>query len=363
MVAAVALVVSLAAGGARAQSPEEPSVDAGATDPKISTQEKIEQLVQGGDGFVKKAERLERGGRPAEAKDQYLRALSAFELAHQLSPSPALLLSRAMVEQALERWVEAATHYRGFLKEAVSAPAEVRADAERRFEIVKLSLGVLTLTIDPDGSQVAIDATTVGTSPLTEPIFVLPGQYVLTITSDGYQPLEQKLVIEAGSESERTFELEPVQVYVQPLPAPEPEVVLPPPDPPSKAVMGVTAGIAVAAASAAVVTGIWAINKSDTAHDDAVTEAERDDARDVGKRLALTTDLLLAGAGVAAVATAYYYRNVYQPRWRAYVQRQREYRESASGGGGRSRRRGVAVTMTPWLQPQAGGLAITGLLW
>jgi len=373
----VAITVLAAAPPVWAQPEPEPEVemegdaaDAPApVEPDPAAKAEAKKLLAGGDTFFKKGDYQKRKKRPADAKAQYERALAAYTKAYELVPNPKILFPIASAEQELERWVDAATHYRQFLAQATDADAKLRADAEQRLETVKLSIGVLALAITPEGAQVALDGNPVGTAPLAEPLFVAPGEYTLSITADGYHPFEQKVTIEAGSESERTFDLEQVKVIIEPPRPPPVREVPPPPEAPSKLVLYVGGGLTVAMLGGTVATGLIAVGKSDTFHDETKSARTREDARTSGKNLALVSDALLAGTVVAAGVTAYYYLKIYKPKTTAHARELKEYRESNElsrrddRGSREVTREMPKVLVAPWVQADAGGLAITGLLW
>ncbi len=346
-----------------------PATPAAPAEPDPATKAAARKLIAGGDAFFKKGDNLQRKKRSAEAKAQYERALGAYEKAYQLVATPRVLLSMAILAEELERPLDAARHYRGFLAAAPDADPKLRADAEQRLETVKLSIGVLALAVTPEGAEIVIDGTSAGASPLTAPLFLAPGEYTLAITAEGYQPLEQKIAIEAGSESERSFELQAVSVIIEAPRAPPPPVErAPTPPAPSKLVLFVGGGVTVAALGGAVATGLMAMGKNRT-FKDSMSATEREDARTSGKNLALITDGLIVGTLVAAGATTYYYLKIYRPRSRDHAHQMKAYREQHDEYA-RVMPRGAGpgadvpkVIVTPWVQANAGGLAVTGLLW
>lgn len=346
-------------GGAPALDPEEAKVAA-------------RKLLDGGDGFLKKGDQLAKRKKAAEAAAQYERALAAYQKAYELVPNAQILFPIAVAEEKLAQWPDAARDFRRFLTLVPDADPKLRADAERRLETAKLQVGVLALVITPDGTQVSLDDQPVGTSPLADPLYLAAGEYKLAFAADGYQPLEQRVAIEVGSESERTFELQPIPIVVEtprPRPPPPPAVVLPPP--PSKLPLVLAGGLTVGLAAGATTFGLLAIGKHSTFADESVPYAEREDARTSGKRMALLADGLLVGTVVAAGVTAYYYFKIYQPKVKARAARQREQRQQfdefahvprAHGPGPASQSLAPKVLVTPWVERSAGGVVLTGNL-
>jgi len=326
-------------------------------EPDPATKAAAKKLLDGGDAFLKKGDSYTKRKKAAQATAEYERALAAYTKAFDLVGNPKIYFPIASAEEKLERWLPAATHYRQFLAGAGEVDAKLRAEAEKRLEGVKLNIGVLALTITPEGAQVAIDGNPVGTAPLAEPLFLAPGEYALSVTADGYKPLEQKLTIEAGSESERSLELESAAVIidtpVKPPPPPEPP---PPPPPPSKLALYATGGLTLAFVAGATTTGIMAKSRNNVWKDESASAGRRENARTSGKSLALLTDGLIVGTVVAGGLAAYYYMKIYKPK-------QREYRQKlVDRKNGALVRLPSKVLVTPWVQGDGGGLVLTAPL-
>jgi hypothetical protein len=337
---------------------ETPPTPPPADDP--ATKAAARKLLDGGDAFLKKGDAYAKRKKPDKAIAEYERALAAYQKAYELVPNPKILFPIAIAEQKLERHVDSAKHFRQYLNDAGDSDPKTRADAESRLETIKLNIGVLKLEVTPEGAVVTIEGNEVGTAPLALPVFLAPGEYTLNITADGYKPLEQKLTIEAGSESERSFELESAAVIidapVKPPPPPEPP---PAPPAPSKMMLYVAGGATLAFLAGATTTGIIAMSKQSTFEKNPDTPAG-EDARKSGKSMALLTDGLILGTVVAGGLTAYYYTKIYKPKHREWEQKMED------------RKNGVMVRreppprpkflVTPWVQGDGGGLVLTAPL-
>jgi hypothetical protein len=286
-------------------------------DPK--TKAEARKLIDGGDQFLKKGDYLEKHGKHDQATADYERALAAYQKAFDLVANAQIYFAIAGAEEKLGRWLDAAGHYEKMLAEATDMKPALKDAATARLEAVKDNLGQVTLTVSPDGTHVTLDGKEVGTTPLAKPLLVDPGEYTLGFTHDGYTPMEQKIKLEAGSESERTFTLQPLPVVVE-KPRPPP----PPPAPPPKAdkmPLYIGAGATGAFAVSALVTGIVAVKKHGTFTDAGVDAATREAARTSGKHYALACDLSIVGAVAAGGFTAYWYVKKYKPEQRALEQR------------------------------------------
>lgn len=322
-----------------------------------ATKAAAKKLLDGGDGFLKKGDYFVKRKKLDQAKAEYERALAAYTKAHELVPNPKIFYPMAIAEEKLEKWVDEATHLRRFLADAPDADAKMRADAEKRLENAKLNLGVFTLTVVPEGAEVVIDGNVVGTAPLADPLFLAPGEYTLLITAAGHKPMEQKIAVEAGSESERTFELESAAVIVETPrpPPPPPEIPLPPK--PNKLPLYAAAGLTGAFFIGATTTGILAIGKHGTFTDENADDDVREDARQSGKSLALLTDGFVLGTIVAGAVTAYYFQKVYKPRNAEYKKKLLERENQLDEYAGAPK-----IYVTPWVQAGAGGLVLSGEL-
>ena len=341
--------------------PAEPAID-----PEMA-KVMAKKLIAGGDDFFKKGDQLAKRKKLKDAQEKYERALAAYQKAFELVPNPQIYFPIAQAEDKLERWVDAASHYRRFVTDAPEADAGLLTKATARLEAIKLNIGVITLAVQPEGAEVAIDGAVVGAAPLAEALFLAPGEHALTITAEGYQPSEQQLAIEAGSEAERTFELEPVPAVIVDTPPPPPPPVAPPPSipGPSKVPLVLGGSVAVAQVGGATVTGVMALGRHETFVDDGASPTRRENARTEGKNLALITDGLIVGGVVAAGVTAYYYVKVYGPKRRAWEQKKRERAMGAASlDPFRPRVLGPApgpkVVVTPWVEG-SGRTTVTGL--
>ena len=305
-------------------------------------------LVKQGDAATKKA-KLD------EAKQLYENALTAFTNAYAASEDLALYVEIGAVNEKLGRFDVAATSYRKVVTVKTGVKADVLRKATTRFDDVTAKVGSLTLGIKPDETTVTLAGVDVGKSPLAEALFLMPGAYTFSFTADGFQPKDVEIKIEAGSESERSIELEPIKIIIStPTPDYEPPVEIVKPVLPSKLPLIIGASVTGAAAITAVVTGLMARKKHDTFVAPASTGDEREDARVAGKNLALTTDIAIGVGVVAAGVTAGYYLFKYRPAVKKY---DAESRPPPTRAPGLSM---AKVLVSPWVKGDAGGFALAG---
>jgi hypothetical protein len=214
-----------------------------------------------------------------------------------------------------------------------------------RVEAVTGHLVAIELTVEPEASEVTVDGDIPIGREAGEPLYVSAGEHEIHVSADGYT--DRELDVE-GREGERVR----LVVTLEPAPEVPPEETPPPketPPPvaasPSAMPLFIGGGATATFGIAATVTGLMALSAHDTFADDTLMAAEREDARDRGKALALTTDLLTVGAVAGAAYTAYYYLAVYRPG-NAHTER------PASAGG--------RMWLTPFATARASGVALGG---
>jgi tetratricopeptide (TPR) repeat protein len=319
---------------AQPEAPEQPAPD-GARDPK-----EAKRWLDAGDTLIKGGDKLARRGKTEEATSQYERALIAYQKAQELSGSAQVFFAIGAAYEKLGKSAEALLAYRKVTLQVSDKPQLVEIATQRMAELAQ-TVGLFTANVQPAGADLLLDGEPIGEAPLGEPLVLAPGSYQLAIVADGYQPLEVKIQIDAGSESERTFKLEPVPVvFGQVKDAPPPGPKHRPPPKANKTLVWVGAGTTVTLLGVAVATGALALSRNSTFEDPMSTQDERDRAEASGRRLALASDVCLAGAVLAAGFTTYYYLSVYKPRAR------REARESRA-----------KAAIVPWVQRTAGGVS------
>ncbi|HEV7557624.1 MAG TPA: PEGA domain-containing protein, partial [Kofleriaceae bacterium] len=255
-------------------------------DPKIAKKwlSAAQQLVQKGDYYTSHK-------RDDDAKAQYVNAVTAYQKSIEAGDDISVYYELASVEIKLQSFTDAARHLKVVVGNATVKPAIVK-QAQTKLDDVATKIGFLTLTITPDETVLTLDGKELGTSPLKEPLVLLPGTYQLALSANGFEPKEVELKIDAGSESERKIDLDPKKVEVQQVEKND-EPIVPPPPPegpkmwPAYAGAGITAGLVVTS----VVTGVVAISKHHTFTGTDTSSADRTSAQSSGKTAAHITDL------------------------------------------------------------------------
>ena len=313
-----------------------PAPEAPAKDPKLAKKWK-----DAGDKLIAKGDQLAKAGKP-DAKTQYDNAVTAYGKAIEAGDDPAVVLSLVV---ALDKAGNTGEAIKTIKK--LAATPNLKPDLAKKIEAkadeLSMKVGMLTLQITPEGTQISIDGEQAGEAPMTEPMILTPGTHKISLTAGGFLPKELELKIEAGSESERKIALEVAPVVAKPVEV-VPEQPPPPPHGPSPVPLFIGGGATVGLGLIMTVTGIIAVSEHSTFTDPKTSAADREDARGSGKTFAAVTDVCLVGALAAGAFTAYWYFFRYKPQARAFAERKPE----------------AKLDFAPWVQPQAGGLAVAG---
>ena len=183
LIGSLAFACAIAAGSdvARALSPAEDVATDGAGDGAA------ESLVESGI-------ELRRNGRDEEALAVFARALE------QSPRSTRIKVHLAATYQALGQWVEAER----YLREAASNPDDAyirrhRATIEKAYAFIEQRLGSLDVVGGPDGAELVLSGRPVGQLPLSQPVRVPVGSYLLEVRKPGYYTVSRPISIGSGA--------------------------------------------------------------------------------------------------------------------------------------------------------------------
>jgi hypothetical protein len=216
---------------------------------------------------AERAEELFRAGNAAFAEDDLHAAYDAYRAAWSLRQSfdIACNLGRTEAELMLSR--DAATHLDYCVRTfSASSRSEFRGAQERfrtLFNSVRTKIGAFAITTYPEGAHVEIDGVSWGTSPLTAPVFVDPGEHRVLVRLAGYPPVERLLHVAAGGTMALRVDLTaeeglpPAPPPTPPVTATEPAPPLPPAPPPAAPERGFgTRGVVVITGAALTAVGV-----------------------------------------------------------------------------------------------------------
>lgn len=129
----------------------------------------------------------QRYGEGVKAFDagRYEDARNAFLQAYALTKHPAVLLNLGQSELRSNHPEDAGNHFQQFLREHSAATAEERTTARAGIAEAKKKASQVVVSVDAAGADVSIDGTTVGKSPLPDPVFIKPGKHTVFATLAG----------------------------------------------------------------------------------------------------------------------------------------------------------------------------------
>jgi len=341
--------------GSAAGSADAPAADDdGAPPPVVKDPKLAKKLASAAAQLAQKGDYSTRRNKPDEAKPFYEQAAAAYLKAIETGDDLNLYVDLAAVEEKLGKLDLAVRHLRVVTSAKAGAKPDIQKKAQAKYDDLSMQIGLVMLQVEQDGTTVSVGGDVVGRSPFTEPLVFMPGAYKLSFESDGYQPKDVEIKVEAGSEAERKIELEPIKIVVAPPRTPGSEETTETPNvvrPPSKIPLYIGGGVTVVAFGAFIVTGILAVGEHGTFVGDDSTRNEREDARASGQNYALFSDVMLGTTLVAAGFTTYWYLFKY-----------RKANEKQADGSSASP---LAPTMSkvdvvPWVQPSASGLSVAG---
>ncbi|HKY34612.1 MAG TPA: tetratricopeptide repeat protein [Polyangiaceae bacterium] len=290
---------------------------------------------------IDRARSLFKQGLDALASRKYEAARTHLLEAFKLSPSFDVAGALGQAELELGRYRDAAEHLEHSLRNfAPSESLQVRKRVTDGLEAAKKRVGIVRLSVTPEGTEVRVDGVLIGSAPLAPQIFVEPGARVLEARLPSGEAATTTIRAAAGSEQSVSLAPERKQaapVAVMPASGLSSDVVSEtPPAPPasdSQSGSGVApktwvllGGGAVTAALATA--GIVQVVRGSNADDDVDSLRRRSNdemghncpanssdptcqqlfsALDRRNGANKTVPYLFAGAGIAAAATAAIY--------------------------------------------------------
>ncbi len=302
-----------------------------------------------------KGDLLTRQKKPDEAKLSYEAAVTSYLKAIELGDDLNLYYDLGLVEDKLGKTAIAATHWRTVIKATAGVKPDVLKKATTKFEEVSLKVATVMLVINVVGATISLENVEIAKSPLALPLILMPGTYTFQLAADGYQLKDVELKIEAGSETERGIDLEPIKVIIDTKPPSEDTPPPPPPKPPSKLPLLIGASATGAFLLVSTITGLVAVSKHGTFVAGDTASFDRELARYDGKNFARVSDVALVATIGAAGFTAYWYFFKYKK-----AQRKLEPEKTPMPRRGSDDPQKTKVLVVPWVQSDAGGLTMGG---
>jgi len=205
--------------------------------PALAQQDKITELARAKfmDGVA--AFDTKRYG---EARDLFLQA-------YAMKRHPAVLLNLGLAEIRVGDVDAGANHLQQFLREFEQATPQQRQNASAGIAEAKKSSAYIISIVDTDGAVVMVDGQVVGQSPLTDPVFVKPGEHDVEARANG-RGIRVKVQAKVGAMASAQLNLKtgvteavpmtegasPQETPKKPKKAPEPESTEEPEQPEAK---------------------------------------------------------------------------------------------------------------------------------
>ncbi|MBN1772684.1 MAG: hypothetical protein JXB32_15550 [Deltaproteobacteria bacterium] len=144
-------------------------------------------------------------------------ALAEFLRAYELTGHWGVLYNLGQVSSAMNRHVDSVRYFEGYLTDGGSEiEAPRRAEVEEKLGELRSRLATVTVTVDVAGAEVLLDDEIVGTTPLTDPIWVAAGPHVVVARHPEHGSERRSLTL--ASQMAETVAFELVQPVVEPPP-------------------------------------------------------------------------------------------------------------------------------------------------
>ncbi len=124
---------------------------------------------------------------------QFAQALTKFDDAYALVPSPNIFYDRGLAYQGLGRDADALEAFDAFLAHADHAPPGTREKATRERDALRARVATLAVSSDPPGAEITVDGRRRGVTPLGGPLYIDVGPHEVAArnTSNGIVTTER----------------------------------------------------------------------------------------------------------------------------------------------------------------------------
>lgn len=150
-----------------------------------------------GDATVEAARQRFKEGVQFYDQHDYEKARLAFLQAYALKPHPSVLLNLAQSELRGGHPADAAAHFAQYLRENTEGSAAERKEAETAFSTARTKVAEVRLDVDTEGAEVSVDGEAKGKSPLSDPLYLMPGTHSIEARA-GDQSGRTSLTVTAG---------------------------------------------------------------------------------------------------------------------------------------------------------------------
>ena len=151
-------------------------------------------------------------GNEAFSRGNTHEAYREYRTAWQLNRAFDIACNLGRAEAELGKLIESAQHLTYCLDNFSASPQpHVRVARQKYAELfatVKAQVSSLELTVEPDGAEVSVDGKPVGTTPLSRPVYLMPGTHRIEVNMPGYRELTRQVPAAAGETRELSLRLE-----------------------------------------------------------------------------------------------------------------------------------------------------------
>jgi len=240
----------------------------------------------------------------------YRAALIEFQRAYADSPHYKLLYNLGQASLELQEYASAIDYLTDYLKEGgAEISAERAAEVQQTLRYLESRIAYVRIVTNEAGAELYVDDTRVGKSPLAEAVRVGAGRHKFSAVREGQPPVERRIDVAAGDESEVRLDFQQAITY-EPLAAAPAAPVEDSYEEPSSAdytaaiVMGATTGaLLLGSVAMTLVTGAAQQNYQEELLVP-TTRSRIDELRDDAEAKALVTDILWGVTAASAVVTA-----------------------------------------------------------
>lgn len=242
-------------------------------------------------------------------EDEYEEASTEFEKSVKMYPTKNGLFNLANCYLALHRYVEAieviARLKNNFSEELDDAWQEEILTFEQKMDRV---ISKVELEVNVDGALVVLNDEEIGTTPLSEPLFLEAGDHELKLTKEQYEESVEKFSLKDGEDQVVRITMAVIAEESDLEPEPEePEVTIVPGKKKTHRLWTWVAwGIGGATGIAAIITGSKSLSMTNQLNDLCPATGEcniaYEDDRDTAANLGTATNVLIGVTAVAAVA-------------------------------------------------------------
>lgn len=145
----------------------------------------------------KKAEELHGKAVELYKEGNYEEALKYFSMAHEIVQNPVTLFNMGRCYEKLGKIKEAYGYYKQYIE---SGDEGRREDAEAAIKAIESMPVKVTITVKPKDAEVFVDGEPIETGTSPYEVEITPGQHTIFVRKDGYENVEEGIVIEAGED-------------------------------------------------------------------------------------------------------------------------------------------------------------------